>query len=91
MRGVSGWIKEEILCMSEEVENVSWLKNEELLPALVKSFPDLLTEELFCSIFKKRNGTCLHVMKHIQGGSFDLLHIKAMSDMVHKLHMKKNY
>ena len=88
MRGVSGWIKEEIFCMSEEVENISWLKNEELLPALVKSFPDL-TEELFSSIFKKRNGTRLRVMKYIQGGSFDLLHIKATYDMVHKLHTEK--
>ena len=76
--------------MSQEVENISWLKNEELLPALVKLFPDL-TEELFSSIFKKRNGTRLRVMKHIQGRSLNLLHIKATYDMVHKLYIGKKY
>ena len=90
MRGVSGWRKKEIFCMSQEVENISWLKNEELLPALVKLFPDL-TEELFSSIFKKRNGTRLRVMKHIQGRSLNLLHIKATYDMVHKLYIGKKY
>ena len=88
MRGVSGWIKEEVLTQAEGVEEIEWQIENDLLHTLTKSFP-ILDEAMFSGLYGKRNGTRLRLLKHIQGGSFDLSKIKAAYDMVHKLYADK--
>ena len=68
MRGVSGWIKEEIFCMCEKVEKITWLKEDGILLSFLKSFPEL-TEEMFSTIVLKRNGTrlCLLILISFRG------------------------
>ena len=84
MRGVSGWIKEEVLQIREGKTEMEWMTKDSLLESLEISFPSL-TENDFATHFGKRNGTRLRLLKHIQGGSFDLTTIRATYDMVHKL------
>jgi hypothetical protein len=85
MRGVSGWIKEEVLMIKDAQNDIEWVTQDKLLRALEGTFP-IFTEDSFTAIFKKRNGTRLRLLKHITGGSYDLPKLKATYGMVHKLY-----
>ena len=50
MRGFTGSITEEIFCMSQQSENITWLRDDKLLHRLLKSLP-VLTDELFFQKF----------------------------------------
>ena len=90
MRGASGWITEEVLTKRGGVENIRWSYKDDLLMVLEHSFPTF-DERTFTSMFGKRNGSRLRILKHIQGGSFDLCSIKATVDMVHKSHSSTRF
>ena len=84
MRGVSGWVTPEVLQMKDGLAEIQWQTNDELITLLLRSFPSL-SDTSFTSIFGKRNGSRLRVLKHVQGGSFDLNSIKATTNMMSKL------
>ena len=56
---------------------------DKLISAILTINPKL-NDQTFTEAFGKRNGTRLRCLKHIQGGSFNLLSMKGTFDMVKK-------
>jgi hypothetical protein len=83
MRGSSGWISEEALVKADDTLHVTWLKGDELIECLTKRLSPF-TESEFTVMFGKRNGSRKRLLKHVQGGSYNLSQLSVTLDMVHK-------
>jgi len=86
MKGASGWVTPELICRKDIDTPISWKYKDELVQTLLTSFPNLI-DDSFTTIFGKRNGTRERVLRHLQGGSYNLVTVKATFDMETKAAM----
>ena len=80
MRGKCQYVSPEVIKLkipsNAYTNNSHWKIGDDLIE-LLRNCDWTFTEQRFTEAFGKRNGTRLRALRHIEGGSYDLLHIKA--------------
>ena len=80
MRGKFQYVSPEVIKLKIQsnayTNNSHWKIGDDLIE-LLRNCDWTFTEQRFTEAFGKRNGMRLRALQHIEGGSYNLLHIKA--------------
>ena len=89
MKGTSGYCSPQILQLKQSHTQATYKIGDELLLQLHDIFPNI-TDVMFTSLFGKRNGSRIRVLKHLYGGSFNIQNIQSTLDLTDSAGDSKN-